>query len=250
MHQDRTRRRLAPCRNRVSAADRGNGPTLRRITAGLVLPFHRSAPGSLGYNGSCCALGSDCREGRHRFSAGASNRIAAKGSRRDGSFSRAGLAYGDVLRIAVDRGGRREDDLLGARFDCGVEQDVGDHRIVAVISEGIPHRFRHHETGREMDFTTTPTPHPQRRTFCFLRALIADLIPQRLRGETNFRYALSRSRFGSAIVSLLLSIEARRADIVKSCNEPVDFGKFIHRHQRGLGIAIRASEIDHPPSVI
>jgi hypothetical protein len=61
--------------------------------------------------------------------------------------------YDDFVppRVAVDGGGRREDEMAHAPLDGALDQRARVHRVVAVIAKRIANRVRHDDRGGEMD---------------------------------------------------------------------------------------------------
>jgi hypothetical protein len=66
------------------------------------------------------------------------------------------LACGHTLRIAVDRCGRGEDEMMYSLLDRGLDQRARVRRIIAVIAERIANRVRHDDRGSEMDDGVDP----------------------------------------------------------------------------------------------
>src|SRR5262249_45259157 len=54
-------------------------------------------------------------------------------------------------RIAVHRRRRGKDELLGAAPDGAFNQGAGVRRVVAVVTEGVGNRVRHHDRRSEMN---------------------------------------------------------------------------------------------------
>jgi hypothetical protein len=54
-------------------------------------------------------------------------------------------------RIAVDGGGRGEDEARHSMGDSRRHQRPGFHRVVEIVAEGIADRIRHHDRAGEMD---------------------------------------------------------------------------------------------------
>ena len=73
------------------------------------------------------------------------------------------LAHRHALGIAVDRGGRGEDEMAHAVLDRGLDQRARVRGVVAVIAERIADRVRHHDRGGEMDDGVDPVLREQRR---------------------------------------------------------------------------------------
>ena len=61
------------------------------------------------------------------------------------------LGHRNLVRIAVDRRRRREDEAINAAFHRRVEQAACRHGVVAVIAERIAHRVGHHDRAREVN---------------------------------------------------------------------------------------------------
>ena len=61
-----------------------------------------------------------------------------------------------ALGLAVDRRGRRKDDVRHAGGDRGGDQRVAGERVVGVIFERLLDRFRHHDRAREMEDRADP----------------------------------------------------------------------------------------------
>ena len=72
------------------------------------------------------------------------------------------FAHRNALRIAVDRGGRRENGIAYAPFDGALDQRERVHRIVMVIAERIANRVRRDGRGGEMDNGVDPVLRDQR----------------------------------------------------------------------------------------
>jgi hypothetical protein len=60
------------------------------------------------------------------------------------------------LGIAINRGGRREDEMAHAGLDGGLDQGARFHRIVKIVAERIANRVRHHDRSGEMDDGVDP----------------------------------------------------------------------------------------------
>ena len=72
------------------------------------------------------------------------------------------LPHRRALGIAVDRGGRGEDEMAHPVLDRGFDQGARIRGIVAVIAERIAHRVRHDDRGGEMDDGVDPVLRDQR----------------------------------------------------------------------------------------
>jgi hypothetical protein len=72
------------------------------------------------------------------------------------------FAHRHALRIAVDGGGRREDEMAHAPLDGVLDQRARVNRVVAVIAERIANRIRHDDRGGEMDNGVDPVLRDQR----------------------------------------------------------------------------------------
>src|SRR4029077_12754612 len=55
------------------------------------------------------------------------------------------------FRVAINRRGRREDEMAHASLDGSLDQSARVHGIVVIIAERIANRVGHHDRGGEMD---------------------------------------------------------------------------------------------------